>query len=209
MNPLFLETESKVCSLCKEEKPISDFYLTTQRGKPYRVARCDPCYKTKAKEARDKNPNYFIEWYYKNKEKAAIITTRYRQKHSEKINQKQTVYRAKNLDKFREYGRQWYAKNTLKCLAKTQNRRSIKKTTGDGSVTSQTLKDLMEQQNWKCSVSEMNLRETQYHLDHIWPISKQGEHKLNNLQFITAKLNHQKSDNIPWEYCFQIPSGWV
>lgn len=36
-----------------------------------------------------------------------------------------------------------------------------------------------------------------YHVDHIHPLSKGGKHHISNLQYLPAKENLQKSDNLP------------
>lgn len=46
--------ETKVCSMCKEEKPIELFYL--RRGKP--VAACKTCLRAKSKEKYATDQNY-------------------------------------------------------------------------------------------------------------------------------------------------------
>lgn len=49
---------NKICSFCKEEKDIDNFYLTIKSGKPYRRANCIKCEKkVRTERLFSKKPN--------------------------------------------------------------------------------------------------------------------------------------------------------
>lgn len=45
----------KTCSVCKQDKPLSDFYMDKRRQKP--LSRCKPCGVINSRQYRAKNPS--------------------------------------------------------------------------------------------------------------------------------------------------------
>ena len=49
---------------------------------------------------------------------------------------------------------------------------------------------------WKCKICNCNLKECEYHLDHIIPLSKWWLHTILNVQRLCQKCNIVKQDKI-------------
>ena len=75
----------------------------------------------------------------------------------------------------------------------------------DGTVTAETIKNLMESQHWRCAVSGEDLRMEPWAIDHIWPKSAGGLNTITNIQIVTRKVNGRKHKNIPWDYWHNFP----
>jgi len=49
-------TEARKCSRCGEVKPLDDFYVSMNRGKPHRMRKCKRCHGEAAIQWRKRNP---------------------------------------------------------------------------------------------------------------------------------------------------------
>lgn len=79
---------------------------------------------------------------------------------------------------------------------KDNNYRWKKKSTSDWSINSKYLQELFKKQEWKCNICWIELLWIEYHLDHIYPLSKWWEHKKDNIQFLCRQCNILKSNKI-------------
>ena len=83
-----------------------------------------------------------------------------------------------------------------------QHRRREKKlSTMDGSIpekriVTQELLDLMDKQDNKCVVCMVDITITTAHLDHIIPLSKDGKHTLDNIQWLCPTCNCSKGNKM-------------
>lgn len=93
--------EKKVCSLCKLEKNISDFYFNNTRKKP--TSRCKECLNILA-----------LNRYNKNKEKIKQYKKEYYMKNKEKILLNSKENYVDNLDYKKEQSKEYYYKNKIK-----------------------------------------------------------------------------------------------
>ena len=94
--------ETKICSKCKEDKNICEFYVDPN-NKKYR-ASCKICFNLNAKKYRDCNKNKIKEY-----------TKNYRFINKETIKEKSKLYREKNEEKIKEkqksVSRKYYLNN--------------------------------------------------------------------------------------------------
>jgi len=94
--------ETKICSKCKIEKNVCDFYIspTTQRNR----ASCKICFNLEAKKYRDSN-----------KEKINEYSKKYKLINKDIIRKKNIIYREKNKEKLKikqvESSRKYYENN--------------------------------------------------------------------------------------------------
>jgi hypothetical protein len=83
--------ETKICSKCKEEKDVCEFYIAPNNQK-YR-ASCKICFNSNAKKYRDCNKNkikeYIKNYKFINKETIKEKSKLYREKNEKKIKEKQ------------------------------------------------------------------------------------------------------------------------
>lgn len=84
--------------------------------------------------------------------------------------------------------------NTTKRSIRKGEKNWIKETE-DGSISTQSLKDLRNNQNSLCYLCECSLNQLEpkhVHLDHIEPLSKGGAHVLSNVAWSCAECNLAK-----------------
>jgi len=78
-------------------------------------------------------------------------------------------------------------------------KRFIKTTTSDGTINRKAIEDLYRKQQGLCAISGESL-ESGYHIDHIIPLSKGGEHSIKNVQLLLPHVNLYKSNKLDYEY---------
>ena len=88
----FSTEKTKICKICNEEKPLSDFQLRSDTRK----------YRNECKNCRDK---YLSEYRANHKEHAAELNRKYRELHRDELNKYSKKYQKAHLDKFREYNK--------------------------------------------------------------------------------------------------------
>lgn len=93
-------------------------------------------------------------------------------------------YREENPDKVREFS----------------GRRKGRKI---GRLPRGTVKRIGDAQRWRCAVCARKLA-TGYHLDHIEPLARGGEHRPANLQLLCAPCNVRKSAKDPIAYMREL-----
>lgn len=174
---------------------MSDFVVTPSR--PSGSSRCRECLRVEAAELRAKKPEL---------QKAA--DAKYRKRHPEKYKAVQkkskAQYYAKNAEVLKVKIKAWGAANPEKVrLAKKLNkgkRRAKVKGNHVPSWVVRRLFDLFERQCAYCRNSPA------VHLDHIMPLAKGGEHKIENLAPACARCNQSKNARLPEE--FEKVSGY-
>ena len=81
-------------------------------------------------------------------------------------------------------------------LARSKRRASIKNTS-DNTIILTNTKKLLKIQNYKCNYCWKDISEhTSRHLDHITPLSKWWIHSINNVQWLCCKCNLKKGNKI-------------
>lgn len=109
----------------------------------------------------------------------------YKKAMESKIIAKQKRKRYLNSEKGKEYKK-----------AKDLNYRSRKRASSDNTVTLKSLTQLLSNQNFLCVICKTYIKQRNTrHLDHIIPVSKEGKHSLNNVQWLCCKCNILKSNN--------------
>lgn len=80
---------------------------------------------------------------------------------------------------------------------KDRNYRFKKRANSDGSIGVVSLRKMLEDQDYKCNYCSVDISSSDdRHLDHIYPISKGGDHKIGNVQFLCVSCNIKKSNKI-------------
>jgi 5-methylcytosine-specific restriction endonuclease McrA len=70
---------------------------------------------------------------------------------------------------------------------------------GIGRLPRGTVKRIGEAQRWKCAVCRCDIHDG-YHMDHIMPLARGGEHAPNNLQLLCGPCNLRKSAKHPVDF---------
>ena len=162
-------SDTKICCMCKETKPREEFNKDRSR-KDGLDPRCKAC----KKQWRQENPECHKQYYQENSEY-----------HKQ--------YRQENREKRRDYFKQHYQENREKYAEYRAKRRAL---TQD-AIPESLIDCLVEKERL---VQIYKLRDlltkatcVEYHVDHIWPLSKGGPHWSGNLQIITAEENLSKN----------------
>ena len=98
-----------------------------------------------------------------------------------------------------EKSREWKKKNEEKAKIQSRlhshKRRQQKR---DGKITAEQISDLFEKQKGTCVVCKCPL--TKYQIDHILPLSKGGNHSIDNVQLLCPTCNRNKCNKDPIDF---------
>ena len=204
---------TKICNMCKTEKSIEEFPFRKKRGTYY--SECKKCKYEKTKKWMKDNKEKILEYRknyrktekskeyqreYIKSEKSKEYQREYQQ--SEKYKQSRKKYREKNKEKLNNLNILWRKtdKGKASIIASSSKRRAIKR---DGNVTSEQVLELKK--NAKvCYWCKCDLKNVKVHIDHIFPLSKGGQHTINNLVVSCSKCNLSKSAKDPLEFANSI-----
>lgn len=134
-----------------------------------------------------------IRWAKDNPERTKIIRQRCYRKHREKRLQQTKLWRENNKEYSLQRHRNWLKNNPATVRALSADRRRRKRNSpGPHSIIERMMVNHYYQEAKELSVSTG----TQYHVDHIWPLSKGGPHLPWNLRVVTAQENLSKYNKI-------------
>jgi hypothetical protein len=113
--------ETKVCSRCESEKPVSEYY-SDRNKKDGLCTMCKPCKKLGNKDSyikhREARLNDVKRYSKLNKDKIAELNKKYREENREKILERNKQYRETNKDKIKELNKKYAAENSDKIMAR-------------------------------------------------------------------------------------------
>lgn len=195
--------ETKVCTKCGRELPLSDFWMDRGRydGK---ASVCKYCYK----KYRENNKEKIKKYYENNKEKVK----EYHEKNKEKIKEYQKEYNEKNKERRNEYIKNRIKEDELfavsvKCRSRIYQfikKSGYNKTSKTFEMIGCTPEQLVEHlhKTWYDNYgTEYNGEPV--HIDHIIPLSsaktEEDVYRLchyTNLQYLKPEDNLAKSDSI-------------
>lgn len=152
----------KLCKSCGEEKPLGDYHKN--RSMPDGLAhQCKLCKKEAQKKHRDKHSD-----------KLNAATKAWREGNSAHVADYRKSYVSLNKDKFRSY-------------------QSKRRATYRGCLVEADAEELGKIADLYWLAKDLKaVSGEDYHVDHIVPLSKGGEHRLHNLQILHAVDNLRK-----------------
>ena len=174
-------SDVSVCSKCKKEKPLSDFYWRNDRGKYRRDCKKCVIVYPKRKQERDK------KYYSKNRENILSKSKKYYSENKKKIAEKNKTWRKNNPKRTRELARKGRSK-----------RRAIQKGVTVGNVSNLTI--LLCKQNGMCANCKIKGEGVKFHIDHIVPLSNNGLHCNSNIQVLCQECNMSKGNKDPVQW---------
>jgi 5-methylcytosine-specific restriction endonuclease McrA len=204
------------CSVCKEEKPLDEYYLD-KRGKNGLRANCKSCvlaklkvnYQNKRQEKLSKRAEYYKahaeksktyskEWRIANPDKTRQYHQEYATANVEKERirhrEKSKRERLNNPEKVKERGRKWSQANPEKVAKNNHNRRVM--TTGSAAflILEKEIKHVLRTPCAKCgSLDKLSL-------DHVIPLARGGRHSIGNLQSLCKPCNSSKGKKTIMEW---------
>ena len=138
------------------------------------------------------------------KRKAREYRRKYYQENAEKVREYDRKYRQENAEKVREYRRKYRQENAEKVREKAREQQRRRRARKKGAATS----DPKRISEWKkytkskgscvCSWCGklIHFKKGGYHLDHIVPLVRGGDHRVSNLQYLHAKCNLEKGTKL-------------
>lgn len=216
--------ETKVCSKCKIEKDVSEFYFR-KRVKDNYSSACKSCEAKTVKKYQEKNKQKVSltskKWKDNNKEKTKEYNKNYKANNKSDIKEKGKLYRAENIEKERERDRRNKKKrlsDPIFKMAKTirdaigrafrkNNKIKSKNTISILGCSFEDFKLHIESQfeiwmTWDNFGSYLTDGKRTWQIDHIVPISSAKTEediiRLNhytNLRPLGSKENLEKSNN--------------
>lgn len=136
--------------------------------------------------------------YWANQAKRLAYATAYREANREIIRIKHRAWRDANKDIAESATRAWKAKNPDNGRLHTAKRRARKKANG-GRLSRGIVKRLMLAQSSLCAYCSAQLQ-FGYHIDHIQPLSRGGEHTDANVQLTCTACNMRKHNKTHEEF---------
>jgi 5-methylcytosine-specific restriction endonuclease McrA len=169
----------KICSKCKENKPLEDYYKDS-RHKDGKQSECKSCNNVQSKKYCIEYNQYFLEYQkeYRKSGKGKLADAKYR---------KSDKGKATNAK---------YWKSDKGKLTKTKanhTRRAKEKEILKDFIVKES-KCILFLQGYKCIHPECNyyFDEVEPTLDHILPVSKGGPLIKDNVQYLCRKHNSKK-----------------
>lgn len=176
----------KKCSKCGEVKPITEFNKAKREkfGVSHRCKACTKLYNRQYyKENQDKILDQHRDYYKENKEYKLDYQHEYYADHKEEYAKK----REERKDEIKKYHKEYQKRKPAAYVASHAKRHASKlnQTPPDADFSLiekfYTLAKIMEEETGQ-----------KYHVDHIVPLSKYGQHHEDNLQVILATVNLSK-----------------
>jgi 5-methylcytosine-specific restriction endonuclease McrA len=180
-----------VCTCCNKELPLNEFSISTRSAIGYQ-STCKKC----QKDYRDTHKDQMASYLAKTKEQRSRQMRDYFESHRDSIN---------------GWRRNYYAnEGHLKVLSEHAERRAKKISTSDGSVTPEFLEELYIVQDGMCNICGLPFGKgkNSFHVDHIVPLAKGGEHKDSNIQLLCPSCNTRKRDDIVQEIAVGRPTKY-
>lgn len=174
-------SRTKSCAICKEVKPLSDFYAygyTTRQGKRSTryESRCRPCAQKRRRDAIAQNP--------------------------ELARAQSRAWRAANphitADLCREY-RQTPSGRAMKAKAQRLRKARARSGQGDNAAIRAIYAEAVEIERLVANCPLFDLPELGHkmHVDHRIPLARGGLHHEDNLQILPAGINMRKGVSCP------------
>lgn len=182
---------TKKCSKCGAEKPITKFSKNPGCRDGHRN-QCNNCVWPK----RDRK-EYNREYKNKNKERileqAREYGKRYREDNKERRQEVLRKYRDSHREELRQRSRAWIKNNPAKAALASLKRyyRKLK------SFVEEVDRDLVwNRDKGLCHICQKPANQNNWHLDHIYPVVKGGEHSYKNVAVSHPRCNQKKSDRL-------------
>jgi len=178
----------RICSKCGIEKPLEDFYKTSNgRGIGGCRAACKECENRasiiRVAEWRKANPGKRDEQDKRYREQVGYDVLRERSKRSVSKNLayyalRAAQWRAENPDKVKEICYRYCETHRWERIL-LERERQAKKRGAPGALTKQEWMEILERHEYRCAYCGRN--DVKMTMDHIVPLSRGGQHVASNV----------------------------
>lgn len=169
----------KRCRICGLVKPLSDYYehATAADGHRSDCIECNKAVKRERYRANvEKNRAVALAWYHRNREHRRTYKERYYAERRAELTTKQ---------------REWNAANP-ELLKKQRARRKVRMR--GGAVVEDVAREVVwDRDAGLCGICGEPCDPTDFHVDHVVPISKGGVHAYANVQLAHPFCNRRKA----------------
>jgi len=141
------------------------------------------------------------EWSEKNKERRKETNALWYKKNRDKVLGRSKKWQDDNRERVHHNAKVWARKNREKRSASARKRHAIKRG-ASGHHTEKDVFKILDMQNNRCAFCSKKVarRAIDYHVDHIYPLSKGGSNGPENIQILCILCNLKKSNKDPVEY---------
>ena len=177
------------------------FNLKEYRQAYYRLNKSKYARRNKAWQAshRKERVQHTLRCRSKNPEKFRQYQKEWREEHREGVRLKQQSVEYKL--KMREYCKEHYRKNKAKYITKSDKRRALM---AGAAVNLQGIQEwcskVRSQKTFTCYWCSNRTPRARLHFDHIVPISRGGQHSIENLCASCSKCNWEKGSKLVVEW---------
>lgn len=219
------------CKECEKEYAIKNKERIREYRKRYKEENKEML-SNRNREYHIKNKDRIQKYYEDNKEMFSEKGKEYREKNKEAISKRRRLqsikyrernakykkqYQIENADKLKEVKRKYYEKNKEKIkihndkYRQTEKGKAVRKNSHQkrrakkksGNVTTDYILKL-EHNAKVCYWCSTSLKDKEVHIDHYFPLSKNGEHNEDNLVVSCATCNMKKSSKDPIKFANSI-----
>lgn len=183
----------RTCRTCGETKPLADYHRDKQ-AKDGRSRRCKVCACAASREWNRRNPGRVVErvreWRAANPDARKEHDARYRERHVEEIQRRQRAWRAANIEQVRRTARE-YVRNNLDKANEAWHRRHARLM--GATVERFTRAEIWDRDGGRCHICGRRCDANDWHLDHIVPLARGGEHSRRNVAVAHPFCNMSKN----------------
>lgn len=194
--------ETKTCSQCKQEKPITEYQRHAGNRDGLR-GQCRGCRTEIQREYISKNHEYWLNYWRSYQDANRERYQSHSRRHYKQNREYYRNYSKANRGKFREYSRRSYYKNKARYLASDRRwrrnnptaaraiieRYRARKLGAVGTYTAAEFDALCRQYDSLCACCGMGKPLT---VDHIVPLSCGGSNDISNIQPLCQSCNSSK-----------------
>lgn len=199
-------TKSTTCLECDRLKKIEYRKNHPEKAKEsLRKSRIKHIDRRRAenKEWRERNSDYVREskkrYVQENREKVSASRRRYYLENKERLLQQSKDHRERNKEKYFEMNKRWRENNRDRVRLLNRNRkRKIRKAEGSHSICD--IRRLKKLQRMTCAACYVKFKGDEYHVDHIYPLSRGGTNCKKNLQLLCPSCNMSKGAKMPEDF---------
>lgn len=159
------------CSKCAETKPVGEFHADSHRPSGL-TPWCKSCVAENA-----------ANWYQRNRERVAENGRKYHAANPDYQRQNMARWRENNRDHYLVQARRYVANRVARKLAQFVE-----------EIDHMTV---FQRDKGICGICGESVDSADFHVDHIFPLARGGEHSYANVQLAHPRCNLQKNATLP------------